>query len=259
MPARLTAAAVARRKNQAEPFPVLTAYDAPTAMQVEAAGIDVILVGDSLGNVVLGYDSTAQVTLTDMIRHGGAAVRGTKTAHIIVDLPFGTYQASDQDAVRSACALVQGTGASSVKLEGGVAMAARIRAIAAGGIPVVAHIGVLPQTAGLSSGFKARRDGDILLADAFAVEEAGAFAVVLEGVAHELAAQITRQLAIPTIGIGAGPACDAQVLVIADVIGTYAKPPGFAKRYADVATVVREAAAGFAHDVRAGTFPPKAR
>ena len=249
---RLTATAIRARKGA--PFPVVTAYDAPFARFAEAAGIDVLLVGDSLAMVVLGHASTALVDLDDMCRHAAAAARGASAAHVIVDLPFGSYEASDADAVRSAVALVK-HGASSVKLEGGVRVAARIAAIAAAGIPVCGHVGVLPQTATLTTGFRRREDRDEILADARAVQAAGAFAIVLEMVAPDLAAELTRELAIPTIGIGAGGACDAQVLVLHDLLGMYGDPPPFAKRYADLATVATEALRAFGADVRGGTFP----
>ena len=252
-PRRLTAGTIRGRKSAR--FPVVTAYDTPFARCAEDAGFDVLLVGDSLGNVVLGFDSTTSVTLDDMCRHVGAVARGTAKAHVIGDMPFGSYQASDEDAVRSAVALVR-AGACSVKLEGGTDVAPRIEAIARAGIPVCAHVGVLPQTAGLESGFRRKADADALLADARAVAKAGAFAVVLEMVDAVVSAQITSELAIPTIGIGSGPATDGQVLVIYDVIGLYPHAPPFAKRYGEVARAATDALRAFADDVRAGAFPP---
>jgi len=249
---RLTSAAIRARKGS--PFPVVTAYDTPFARCAEAAGVDVVLVGDSLGMVVLGFDATTPVELADMCRHGAAVARGTTRAHVIVDLPFGSYEASDADAVRSAVALVR-AGAGSVKLEGGRSAATRIAAIVGAGIPVVAHIGVLPQTAANDAGFRRKNDREALLADARAVEAAGAFAVVLEMVDASVAAEITRELTIPTIGIGAGGACDAQVLVLHDVLGLYPDAPSFAKRYAELATIATSALAAFAGDVRSGAFP----
>jgi len=253
MPRRVSAADIAARKGAA--FPVVTAYDAPFARCAEEAGIDVILVGDSLGMVVLGYPSTTSVELMDMIRHGAAAARGARRAHVIVDLPFGTYESSDGLAVASAVDLVKRGGASSVKLEGGASAAPRIRAIVGAGIPVCAHIGVLPQTAALGSGFKLKRERDGLLHDAHAVEEAGAFTVVLEMVEDELAAEITDRLAIPTIGIGAGPRCDAQVLVLHDVLGLYPEAPPFAKRFAALGAGATDALRAYAGEVRSRTFP----
>ncbi len=251
---RITAASVGRRKGR-EPFAVVTAYDAPFAGFVEAAGIDVILVGDSVGNVVLGYDETMPVTLDDMIHHARAVCRGTQHAHIVVDMPFGSYQACNEDAVRSAIRLVKEGGACSVKIEGGERAAERIRAITGAGIPVVGHIGVTPQTAGLGPGYKMRSDRETLLADAQAVESAGAYAVVLEVVDHEAAREITQTVGIPTIGIGAGPNCDSQVLVLYDLLGMYPNAPAFVKRYAQIGDAVTDALRAYADDVRLRRFP----
>jgi 3-methyl-2-oxobutanoate hydroxymethyltransferase len=254
---RLRASEIAARKGT--PFPVITAYDAALARCAEAAGIDVLLVGDSLGMVVLGYPSTTTVELEDMVRHSAAVVRGTTHAHVIGDLPFGTYEASDSDAVAAAVWLVKDAGASSVKLEGGAAMAPRIRAIVEAGIPVCAHIGLLPQTAALGEGFTMRRNRETLLRDADAVTEAGAFAVVLELVEADLADEISRRIPIPTIGIGSGPECDAQVLVMHDVLGLYPDPPRFAKVYASLANDATNALRAYAGEVRSGAFPLKRR
>ena len=249
---RLTSAAIRSRKGTR--FAVITAYDAPFARCAEAAGIDVVLVGDSVGMVVLGYDSTTQVDLDDMCRHAAAVARGTARACVIVDMPFGTYETSDTDAIRSAIRLVR-SGATAVKLEGGAAVGPRIAAIVNAGIPVVAHIGVLPQTAAIGAGFRRKGDREALLADARAVEAAGAFAVVLEMVDAQVAADVTAAITIPTIGIGAGGACDAQVLVMHDVLGLYPDAPPFAKRYAEIATVATDALRAYANDVRDGVFP----
>ncbi len=249
---RVTSAAIGARKGGR--FPVVTAYDAPFARCAEAAGIDIILVGDSLGMVVLGYDSTTQVELQDMCRHAGAVARATTRAHVVVDMPFGSYEPSDADAVRSAVMLVR-SGASSVKLEGGVTAAARIAAIVAAGIPVMGHIGVLPQTAAMGAGYRRKRDSVTLLADARAVEAAGAYAVVLEMVDFRVVAEVTAALGIPTIGIGAGGGCDAQVLVLHDILGLYPQAPPFAKRYAELAAAATSALAAFADEVRSGEFP----
>jgi 3-methyl-2-oxobutanoate hydroxymethyltransferase len=250
---RIAAAEIAARKGAA--FPVITAYDAPFARCAEAAGIDVVLVGDSLGMVVLGFDSTVHVELADMVRHGAAAARGAQRAHIMVDLPFGSYEASDELAIASSSELVKRGSASSVKLEGGRSAATRIRAIVGAGIPVCAHIGVLPQTASLGDGFRLRRERERLLRDADAVAEAGAFAVVLEMVEDSIAAEITGRIAIPTIGIGSGPGCDGQVLVLHDVLGLYPDAPPFAKRYAELGAVTTEALRAYAGDVRERAFP----
>jgi 3-methyl-2-oxobutanoate hydroxymethyltransferase len=252
---RLTAGAIKRRKGRAR-FAVATAYDAPFAQFVEDSGIDVILVGDSVGNVVLGYDETTPVTLDEIIHHSQAVVRGSNRAHIIADMPFGSYQVSNEDAIRSAIRCIKEGGACSVKLEGGVYEAERVRAIARTGIPVVGHIGVTPQTAGLGPGFKMRTHRDRLVADAQAIEAAGAYAIVLEVVDHNISREITDLLSIPTIGIGAGPHCDAQVLVLHDILGMYGHSPSFAKRYAEIGRIATEALTAYAQEVRDGTFPP---
>jgi 3-methyl-2-oxobutanoate hydroxymethyltransferase len=251
---RVTAGAIKRRKSKTL-FPVVTAYDAPFSEFAERAGIDVILVGDSLGNVVLGYEETTPVTLDDMIHHAAAVCRGTSRAHVMVDMPFGSYQVSDEDAIRSAIRLVKEGGACSVKMEGGTEVSHRIRAIYGAGIPVVGHIGVMPQTASMGPGYKVRSNRERLLADAKAIEEAGAYAIVLEVIDHEVAREITQTLSIPTIGIGAGPHCDAQVLVLYDVLGMYPNPPSFVKQYADLGNVATEALRNYAADVRERRFP----
>lgn len=251
---RLTAGAIQRRKGRTT-FPVITAYDAPFGEFAERAGIDVILVGDSLGNVVLGYDETTPVTLEDMIHHAQAVCRGTQRSHIMVDLPFGSYQVSDEDAIRSSIRLVKEGGACSVKMEGGEHVADRIRAIVGAGIPVVGHIGVTPQTASLGPGYKVRTNREQLLADARAVEAAGAYAIVLEVIDADVAREITATLKIPTIGIGAGPHCDSQVLVLYDVLGMYPHAPSFVKQYADIGSVATQALRAYADDVREKRFP----
>ena len=252
---RVSAAALVKRKGV--PFPVVTAYDAPFARFAESAGIDVLLVGDTLGMVVLGYEATAPVELRDMERHGAAVVRGSQRAHVIVDLPFGSYEASDERAVESAVRLVKRTGSSSVKLEGGVRSSARIAAIVRAGIPVVGHIGVLPQTAALGDGFRRRTAHDAILADARAVVEAGAFAIVLEMVGAELTREVTATVPVPTIGIGSGPDCDAQVLVLHDLLGMFADPPPFVRRFADVGAVATDGLRAYGDAVRDGTYPPR--
>ena len=252
---RVNAAALGKRKGV--PFPVVTAYDAPFARFAETAGIDVLLVGDTLGMVVLGYSGTAPVDLIDMERHAAAVVRGTQTAHVIVDMPFGSYEADDSQAVKSAARLVKRTGASSVKLEGGVRSADRIRAIVQAGIPVVGHIGVLPQTASLGEGFRRRTVAEELLADARAVQAAGAFAVVLEMVGQPAAREITAALSIVTIGIGSGPFCDAQVLVTNDFLGMFPTPPPFVRKFAEVGEAATEGFRAYAEAVRSGAYPPR--
>ncbi len=251
---RLTAGAIKRRKGKTA-FPIATAYDAPFAQFVEAAGIDIILVGDSVGNVVLGFDETTPVTLESILYHTQAVVRGTTRAHIMADMPFGSYQVSNEDALRNAIRLVKEGGACSVKLEGGQDQADRIRAIARSGIPVIGHIGVTPQTAGLGPGFKMRTHRDRLIDDARSVEAAGAYAIVLEVVDYEISREITEMLSIPTIGIGSGPRCDSQVLVLHDILGMYPHSPSFAKRYAELGNIATKALEAYAADVRGGTFP----
>ncbi|HTU81993.1 MAG TPA: 3-methyl-2-oxobutanoate hydroxymethyltransferase, partial [Candidatus Acidoferrales bacterium] len=214
-----------------------------------------ILVGDSVGNVMLGYDETTPVTLEQILHHTQAVVRGTTRAHVIADMPFGSYQVGNEDAIRSAIRLVKEAGACSVKLEGGVHEAERVRAIARTGIPVVGHIGVTPQTAGLGPGFKMRTHRDRLIDDARAIEQAGAYAVVLEVVDAEISREITGMLSIPTIGIGSGPHCDSQVLVLHDILGMYPHSPSFAKRYAEIGKLATEALRAYASDVREGAFP----
>jgi 3-methyl-2-oxobutanoate hydroxymethyltransferase len=254
---RVTAGAIKRRKGKSL-FPIATAYDAPFGQFVEAAGIDVILVGDSVGNVVLGFDETTPVTVESIVYHTQAVVRGTQRAHVMADMPFGSYQISNEDALRNAIRFVKDGGACSVKLEGGHDQAERIRAITGAGIPVVGHIGVTPQTAGLGPGFKMRTHRDRLIDDARAVEAAGAYAIVLEVVDYEISREITELLSIPTIGIGSGPHCDAQVLVLHDILGMYSHSPSFAKRYAEMGSLATEALKRYAQEVRDAVFPARA-
>ena len=236
---------------------MVTAYDAPFGRFAEEAGIDWILCGDSLGNVVLGFDETTPVTMDTMVHHTAAVVRGTSRAHIVADMPFGSYQVSNEEAVRNAIRLVKEGGAMSIKLEGGSDVAARIRAIWRAGIPVVGHIGITPQTAGLGPGYRMRTHRDRLLEDALAVEAAGAYAIVLEVVDFEIARELTEKLSILTIGIGAGPYCDAQVLVLHDVLGMYPNSPPFARRFAEIGAQTVEALRDYATAVKEGEFPTK--
>jgi 3-methyl-2-oxobutanoate hydroxymethyltransferase len=249
---RTRAAAIRDRKGQ--PFATITAYDAAFGRAAEAAGIDLILVGDSLGNVVLGYESTSSVTLEDMERHGAAVVRGTERAHVSIDMPFMSYEASNVEAIHNAGRLIR-VGGSSVKLEGGVERAERIAAIVNAGIPVIAHIGVGPQTAALGRGFRRRNDRERLIADADAIAAAGAFAVVLEMVDPAIAGEITKRIPIPTIGIGSGSACDAQILVLYDLLGLSSFIPPVVKPYANLADVVTATLRHYAEDVAAGRDP----
>jgi 3-methyl-2-oxobutanoate hydroxymethyltransferase len=258
---RLAAAEIrARHGSNGDPLVMITAYDAIHARIVEAAGVDMILVGDSVGTTLLGYDSTAQVTLDDIVHHARAVRRGAPNTHVTADLPFGAYEVSDEDAVASAVRLVRDGRVDSVKLEGGTRVASRIRAITDAGIPAVAHIGLLPQTAAGSGGMKVRgrtvEEARAILEDARTVTEAGAFACVIEMVPAGLGRRITEAIDIPTIGIGAGADCDGQVLVITDVLGyDLSFSPRFLKRYAELEGTIRDAIAAYASDVRGRAYP----
>jgi 3-methyl-2-oxobutanoate hydroxymethyltransferase len=249
-------------ENSRRRITCLTAYDFPTARLLDDAGVDILLVGDSLGMVVLGYDNTLPVTTEEMLHHLRAVRRGTRRALLVADMPFGSYQASVEEAVRNASLLIK-EGAQAVKLEGGAPMAATIRRLTDVGIPVMAHNGLTPQSIHALGGFRVQGRTESaaarLLRDARAVEHAGAFSVVLESVPRELAAELTRELQIPTIGIGAGPDCDGQVLVFHDLVGLApCASPKFARRYADLAGEISRAAAEFCEDVRNGRFPSDA-
>ena len=240
-------------KRSGEKLAVLTAYDYPTARLLDESGIDIILVGDSLGMVVLGFPDTTHVTMEHMLHHTAAVARGAQRALIVADLPFASYDTPEQ-AVANARRLIA-AGAHAVKLEGGASHATRIAAIVASGIPVMAHLGMLPQSVLEEGGYKLKgktpESADALLADARAVEKAGAFAVVLELVKAEVAAEISRAITIPTIGIGSGPACDGQVLVTHDLIGLFPWfTPKFARQHAQVAASIREAATAFLRETK---------
>lgn len=247
-------------KQKGEKISMITAYDYTTARLVDEAGIDSILVGDSLGNVMLGLGDTVSVTMEDMIHHGAAVARGTKNALVVVDMPFMSYQTSVYDAVVNAGRLMKEARANAVKLEGGVEVADRIRAIVDCQIPVCAHIGLTPQGINALGGFKVQgKTADSarkLLEDAHAVEEAGAFAVVLEAIPAELAERVSSELTIPTIGIGAGAGCDGQVLVNQDMLGMFHDfTPKFVRRFAEVGDVMREAYRAYDAAVKDGSFP----
>jgi 3-methyl-2-oxobutanoate hydroxymethyltransferase len=242
------------------PISMLTAYDYNTARTIDEAGIDMILVGDSLGNVMLGYENTLAVTVDDMIHHGKAVCRGAQEAFVVVDMPFMSYQPSVEDAVRNAGRIMKETNCQAVKLEGGREYADRIKAIVQAGIPVVAHIGLTPQSVNAFGGYKVQgktlEKARKLLDDAKAVEEAGAFAVTLECVPEALAKMITEQSTILTIGIGASSSCDGQVLVYQDMLGySNGFVPKFVKKYADVHSVMLEAFKQYKLDCEARTFP----
>lgn len=249
-------------KENGEKLTMLTAYDYSTAKLIDEAGINSILVGDSLGNVMLGYDDTISVTMEDMIHHGAAVARGAKNALVIIDMPFMSYQTSVYDALVNAGRLMKEGRAGAVKLEGGTEVAPQIKAIVAAGIPVCGHIGLTPQSINAFGGFKVQGKSEEaakkLLEDARAVEAAGAFAVVVEGVPKKLADIITEQLTIPTIGIGAGNGCDGQVLVYQDMLGMFSDfTPKFVKKYAGLGEVMKEAFANYIEEVQSGAFPAK--
>ena len=239
---------------------MVTAYDATFAKLLDAAGADVLLVGDSLGMVVQGHDSTLPVTMDQMVYHTTAVVRGSQKALVIGDLPFMSYQASVEDAVRNGGRLMAESGCHAVKLEGGVRSHAAIRALVEAGIPVFGHVGLTPQSVHAIGGFRVQGKNEAaakaLIEDALAVQDAGAFGVVLEAIPKVLAAEITAALDIPTVGIGAGVNCDGQVLVSYDYLGlNEGFEPRFLKRYADLGTAVREATSAYAAEVREGQFP----
>jgi 3-methyl-2-oxobutanoate hydroxymethyltransferase len=255
---RLTIRDIAAAKTSGEKWPMLTAYDALTARVFDDAGIPVLLVGDSAAMVVYGHDSTIPVTVDDLIPLTAAVVRGTQRALIVADLPFGSYQASAAAALEAATRFLKETGAQAVKLEGGYRVLRQVEELVAAGIPVMAHLGLTPQSVNAFGGYKVQgrgEDGERLLHDAKSLQAAGAFAVVLECVPAALARRVTEGLDIPTIGIGAGPDCDAQVLVWQDMAGLSPRTAKFVKKYADVAGVLRDAAQAFAAEVVGGSFP----
>ncbi len=234
---------------------VVTAYDFTSAVIADAAGVDCILVGDSLGMVVQGHSTSLPVTMNEMLYHLRCVVHGTKRALVVADMPFMSYQVSPRQAVRNAGKLLK-AGAHAVKLEGGVRMADAVAACVRADIPVMGHVGLTPQSVHRMGGFKVQRDADELLADAKAVEQAGAFSMVVEGVPTEIGAKVTSAVNIPTIGIGAGPHCDGQVLVWHDLLGLYdGLRPKFVKRYAELGALAKDAVAAYCVEVRAGTFP----
>ena len=247
-------------KEKGEKLTMLTAYDYSTAKLMDEAGINGILVGDSLGNVILGYEDTISVTMEDMIHHGAAVARGTKDTMVVVDMPFMSYQTSVYDAVMNAGRLMKEGRANAVKLEGGAAVVEQIKAITAAGIPVMGHLGLTPQSINAFGGNKVQGKSEEaakkLIEDALAVQEAGAFAVVLECIPAKLASIITKKLTIPTIGIGAGAGCDGQILVYQDMLGMFSDyVPKFVKRFADVGSVMKEAFQADGDEVRAGSYP----
>ena len=247
-------------KEENKKITMLTAYDYSTARLIDESGVNMILVGDSLGNVMLGYEDTVSVTMEDMIHHGAAVARGAKNAMVVVDMPCMSYQTGVYDALTNAGRLMKEARANAVKLEGGVEVCEQIKAIVSAGIPVVAHIGLTPQSVNAFGGHKVQGKTEAaakkLLEDALAVEAAGAFAVVIEGVPAKLAELITKKLTIPTIGIGAGAACDGQVLVYQDMLGMYSDfTPKFVKKFSNVGEVMKAAFAQYIEEVQNGVFP----
>ena len=255
-----TTATFKKAKEEKQKITMLTAYDYSFAKLMDEAGINSILVGDSVGMVCLGYEDTLPVTMEDMIHHTKAVARGAKTALVVADMPFMSYQTSVYDAVVNAGRLIKEGGAQAVKLEGGFEVTEQIKAIVDASIPVVAHIGLTPQSVNAFGGFKVQGKSEAaaqkLLDDARAVEKAGAFAVVMECVPAKLAAKITEELSIPTIGIGAGAGCDGQVLVYQDMLGLFSDfTPKFVKQFANVGEIVKGAFEGYIREVQEGTFP----
>jgi len=267
---KITVPDILQRKHQAagshskpQKITCLTAYDYPTARLLDEAGVDVILVGDSVGMVVLGHESTLPVTLEDMLHHTRAVRRGTKRALLVADMPFGSYHTDTAESLRNAVRFVKEAGAEAVKIEGGERRLELIARLTEAEIPVMGHVGLTPQSVNALGGYRVQGKtpdaAEHLIRDARAVEAAGAFAVVLEAVPRELAAQITRDLRIPTIGIGAGPDCDGQVLVLHDILGlTFTPLPKFARQYANVGEIISSAVRAYCDDVRRSGFPSDA-
>jgi len=257
---RTTILQIKEMKQKGKTIPMLTAYDYATAKLIDSAGIPLILVGDSLGMVVLGYESTIPVTMDEMLHHTKAVVRGTEQALIIGDMPFMTYHASVSEALHNAARFIQEGGAQAVKLEGGENMAETVRRVVECGIPVMGHIGLTPQSVHQLGGFKVQgktQEAAIrLVKDARALEEAGVFAIVLEAIPTPLAKLITKKVGVPTIGIGAGPFCDGQVQVVSDLLGLFTDfVPKHAKQYARLSDIIKQAVGDYINEVQAGTFP----
>jgi 3-methyl-2-oxobutanoate hydroxymethyltransferase len=260
-PEKVTVPAVRASKERGERLVCLTAYDYPTARIVDEAGTDIVLVGDSVGNVVLGYDTTVPVSLEEMVHHTRAVRRGVQRALLVADMPYGSYHTGADDAVRAALRLVKEGGAEAVKLEGGRGRAELVRRLVAEEIPVMGHVGLTPQSVNRLGGFRLQgktvEAARQVIEDARALEEAGVFAVVLEVIPREIARLVTEAVAVPTIGIGAGEGCDAQILVLHDLVGFSFSPtrPRFVRQYADLRAQMTEAITRFAEDVRTGAYP----
>jgi len=257
--AKITVADILSMKERGEKITQVTAYDYPSARMVDEAGIEMILVGDSVGMVVLGYENPIPVTVDDIVHHTRPVARGAKGPLIVGDLPFMAYHASVEDAIRNSGRIIKEGGADAVKLEGGTEVAGKVRAIVDAGIAVQGHIGLMPQRATVLGGISVQgataEAGIGILEDALALEEAGVFSIVLEFVTAEVAAAITERLSIPTIGIGSGPRCDGQVLVLHDLLGVYDKNPPFAKKYVDLRSIILGALREYDGDVKEGVFP----
>jgi 3-methyl-2-oxobutanoate hydroxymethyltransferase len=261
--AKITAPAVVALKRKGEPITVVTAYDFPTARFADQAGVEILLVGDSVGTVMLGYESTLPVTMEDMLHHVRAVTRAKPSALVVGDMPFMSYQVSTEQAVANAGRLVQEGGADAIKLEGGARVADAVQRIVEAGIPVMGHLGLTPQSVLAFGGYKVQARGEAdqerLLADARTLERAGCFSLVLEGIPARLGAAVSRELTIPTIGIGAGLQCDGQVLVTHDLLGLFhGHQPKFVRRYAELGAATRDAFARYVADVKARRFPSDA-
>ena len=256
---RVTIAQIREMKQQGKIIPMLTAYDYATAKMVDEMGVPLILVGDSLGMVILGYESTIPVTMNEMIHHTKAVVRATKQALVVGDMPFMTYHVDEADTLRNAARFIQEAGCQAVKLEGGVKVADKVRRIVECGIPVMGHIGLTPQSINQLGGYKVQgktsQAAQQLLDDARALEEAGAFSIVLECVPAALSKHITQKVNVPTIGIGCGAGCDGQVQVISDILGLLDFVPKHAKQYVKLADMIKGAIGSYVSEVQAGTFP----
>jgi 3-methyl-2-oxobutanoate hydroxymethyltransferase len=255
---KTTVLTLAEKRRQGQPITMVTAYDFPTAKAVDEAGVDAILVGDSLAMVVLGHPNTLSVTMDEMLHHARAVARGARTALLVGDMPFLSYQADPGEAVRNAGHYLQ-AGMDAVKLEGGRSVAGTVSAIVRAGIPVQGHVGLTPQSMSALGGFrvqgKTAEAARLLLDDALALQDAGCFSVVLESIPDRLAAHITERLSVPTVGIGAGGGTSGQVLVLHDVVGLYDRPPKFAKRYADLSSAIVEAVKAYRAEVESRAFP----
>jgi 3-methyl-2-oxobutanoate hydroxymethyltransferase len=257
-PTRITVTQLAARKQQGRKIAMLTAYDFPTAALLDAAGVDVILVGDSMSMVVQGHETTLPVTLDEIIYHAEMVGRAVHQALVVVDMPFPTNHLGVHKAIENAGRIMKETRCQAVKLEGGEDQAEVIAGMVAAGIPVMAHVGLRPQSVHQMGGYRVQRDADRLRRDALSAQQAGAFAIVLECIPAEIATELSKTLAIPTIGIGAGPGCDGQVLVIHDLLGmTPGNVPKFVRQYADLGSIIDGAVKKYVEDVRGGTFPGK--